>query len=409
MQEQTSDELLSHFVSQAPSLLRPAKGHLPYPYIVPGGAYQDELWDWDSFWVCKGLFALERYFEPGTRDLIRQHAIGSWKNFLENQAESGAIPIMAQPHKPDFFDCTTENGIERNNAKPIFAQFAKEISLVTGETKWLAPYFPRLLKFFKFWLRRYQSPCGLLVWGSDVAAGPDNDPTLYGRPEFSSGNIFLNCLFYKDLQAAMELADELDAVADRDWLAMTAESLREAIQSQCWDAVDGFYYSVDLQCGDHRDHYLPGLRKGMDMKWQSLPLKVKMFTGFLPMWCGAATEIQARLLVEKHLRNDDEFAAYWGVRSLARNERMYEPDADSMNPSNWLGPIWIVVQYMIYDGLKLYGYLSDADALATKTRELLKHDLRASGTLHECYHPDSGKPNFNAGFYSWNILATLMH
>jgi len=112
--------------------------------------------------------------------------------------------------------------------------------------------------------------------------------------------------------------------------------------------------------------------------------------------------------VEKHLRNEEEFAAPWGVRSMSKSERMYEPATDSANPSNWLGPIWIVANHMVYEALDRYGYEADANTLAEKTRSLLSGDLQKTGTLHECYDPDTGAPNFNGGFLSWNLLAAMM-
>jgi putative isomerase len=133
-----------------------------------------------------------------------------------------------------------------------------------------------------------------------------------------------------------------------------------------------------------------------------------MFTGFLPLWCGIASAEQARILVERHFRNEREFNAPWGLRSLAMSERMYAPATDSANPSNWLGPVWIVASYMVYEGLKRYNYSSDAALLAGKTRLLLEKDLLESGAMHECYDPDTGRPNFNTDFLSWNVLALLM-
>lgn len=252
------------------------------------------------------------------------------------------------------------------------------------------------------------SRCGLLVWGSDVAVGVDNDPTTYCRPEFSSGSLLLNCLYYEDLSASAELAFLLDEPAVAADLRAKAESIRRAIQTECWDENDGFYYTVDVQCEDLRDKYLSGIPKGMDTSWQTLPLKVKVFTGFLPMWCGIATEEHARTMVERHLRNAGEFDCLFGVRTLAATEKMYNTNTNTSNPSNWLGPVWILSNYLVYIALKRYGYDQDARELADKTLKLLQSDIESSGCLHECYHPETGEPNFNHGFFSWNILVSQM-
>jgi putative isomerase len=146
----------------------------------------------------------------------------------------------------------------------------------------------------------------------------------------------------------------------------------------------------------------------MPMSWMTLPLRVKMFTGFLPMWCGIASDDQARIMVDHHLRNPVEFDCQWGPPTLARNEKMYEPEANSANPSNWLGPVWILSSYFICAGLKRYGFHADAALLATKTERLLEKDLRETGSIHECYHAETGVPNFNTDFLSWNVLGLSM-
>lgn len=403
------DPLENYFLNAVRDILRPASGFLKHPYIVPGGHYSDQLWDWDSFWVSKGYLALLKRMDPALAREVISAAQGSWKNFMENQAENGTIPILIKSDDRDVFHCADDHGIEHNQAKPILAQLAWEVSEAIGDTEWVRPYFPQLLKFYDRWFSRYGTPAGLLVWGSDVAIGVDNDPTTYGRPEFSSANLLLNCFCYKDLITGTQLAQALNLKEEARILSERAEALKIAIQAECWDEVDGFFYTVDVQCRDARDIYIPKhIPRGMEMAWKTLPLKIKVFTGFLPMWCGVATRKQARQLVERHLRNENEFNTASGVPTLAKCEKMYAPDVKSGNPSNWLGPVWILPNYMIYSGLMEYGFHEDAALLAQKTRNLLRNDIERSGTIHEYYHPDTGFSDFNPGFLSWNVLATMM-
>lgn len=398
--------LESYFLKTIAGIFRPARGCLQHPFLVPGGIFHDEIWDWDSFWISKGLLALAREVPADTAEQFVLHSKGSWMNFFLLQAPNGAVPIMATSGNPDFFQCASVRG--RNQAKPVFGQFALDITEHTGDVFWVAPHFDGLMKFYTRWMSEYGTPSGLLVWGCDLAIGADNDPTTYGRPEFSSANLLLNCLFYQDVLAAKTLATMLGRDADADSLQSWADQVGGAVRRECWDASDGFFYTVDVQCADHRNKYIPSVPQGMEMSWKTIPLKIKMFTGFLPMWCGIASAEQGRLLVENHLRNECEFQAQFGIRSLSQSERMYEPGTNSANPSNWLGPVWIVANYMIYEALNRYGYHSDAKTLGSKIRSLLELDLQKTGTIHECYHPDTGAPNFNDGFLSWNILASLM-
>ena len=96
--------------------------------------------------------------------------------------------------------------------------------------------------------------------------------------------------------------------------------------------------------------------------------------------------------------------AAYGVRTLARNERMYNLEK-SNNPSNWLGAIWIVANYLVYKGLLRYQKTEQAEQLRQKTVTLLERNLETYGEMFESYHPDTGEPNLVPGFLSWNLLA----
>jgi putative isomerase len=145
----------------------------------------------------------------------------------------------------------------------------------------------------------------------------------------------------------------------------------------------------------------------MDMPWKCLPLRIQMFTGFLPLWCGIATPLQAKQLLKNNYLTDDRFCAKWGVRSLSSYEPMYTIKFSS-NPSDWLGPIWIIVNYFVWKSLRNYGLEKEARSLADKTISLLASDLATHGSLNEYYHPDTGTPLSHNGFVDWNMLVLEM-
>ncbi|MBP3543411.1 MAG: trehalase / alfa-L-rhamnosidase / mannosyl oligosaccharide glucosidase, partial [Lachnospiraceae bacterium] len=108
------------------------------------------------------------------------------------------------------------------------------------------------------------------------------------------------------------------------------------------------------------------------------------------------------------LMNPARFWTPWGIRSLAADEVMYRPDDSRGNPSNWLGPIWIVAEYLCFRALLDYGYVEEAKELCEKTLTLLGEDLEATGCLHEYYNPFTGEGIMNGGFLNWNILVLNM-
>ena len=411
--KEAADKLLKYFGGTAPQLLRPAEGVLQHPSVapsLPGKEYSTSLWDWDTLWTSRGLF---RYAAvAGDKDLqkrVGEHAQGSLFNFLDHQSEEGRIPIMMSVRDADPFGCLKKRPApnSQNQAKPVMGQLALLVADEMKDVAWLASRFDQLLRFYDSWTVDNRSATGLLVWGNDVAIGNDNDPTTFGRPFFSSANLLLNCLFYQDLVAGGVLAGRLGRVADEAKLGAQARELGAAIRRYCWDARDRFYYTVDVQCVDRRAELIPDVKRGMAMSWRCLPLRMQVFTGFLPMWCGIATQEQAKDLVQRHYLNEGSFHAAAGVRSLSREESMYSLEFSS-NPSNWLGPVWIIVNYLVWAGLKRYGFEAEAKDLADKTLRLLADDVAKSGSLNEYYHPDTGAPLSHRGFMDWNLLVLEM-
>ena len=410
--QQARSQLLDYFAKTAPQLLRPAEGILQQPSIapsLPGKQYATSLWDWDTFWTARGLFRFAKLSgDDALHAKIGEHAIGSLRNFFDHQSDEGRIPIMLDVGNADPFGCLKHASPNiQNQAKPVFGQFALLIAEELDSVDWLAPYFDHLLRFYDAWVLGNQASLGLFVWGDDVAIGNDNDPTTFGRPFFSSANPLLNCLFYQDLQAASELALRLNRPQDHERLNKQALALGGHIQQFCWDPRDCFYYTADVQCVDRRAELIHSVKPGMDMSWQCLPLRVQTFTGFLPLWCNLATPEQAKQLVQANYLADDRFRAEWGVRSLSAKETMYSL-VFSSNPSNWLGPVWIIVNYFIWKGLSNFGFQAEAAELSDKTLRLLAADLTKNGSLNEYYNPDTGAALSHKGFMDWNLLVLEM-
>jgi putative isomerase len=408
---QHADGLVRYFAENAPPLLRGPEGILKHPSIAPSlptKAYSTQLWDWDTLWTSQGLFRLAalQHDEPLKQKLC-EHVSGSLLNFLDHASPGGQIPIMMTADDPDPFRVLGKSAISRNQAKPVLGQLGLLAADQRGAASWLAPHFDSIVRFYDSWIRHNSSPIGLLVWGDDVAIGDDNDPTTFGRPFFSSANLLLNCLFYQDLLASAELARRLGRSADHDRLLSQAQKLAQRINKFCWDPRDSYYYTVDVQCVDRRAELIPTVPRGMDMSWKCLPMRIQMFTGFLPLWCGIATQQNAQKLIRTNYLADDRLCAPWGARSLSSRETMYSLEFSS-NPSNWLGPIWIIVNYFVWKALQRYGYKKEADALADKTLLLLSKDLEANGSLNEYYHPDTGAALSHKGFMDWNLLVLEM-
>ncbi|MFA5206734.1 MAG: hypothetical protein WC708_20230, partial [Lentisphaeria bacterium] len=74
------------------NLFHAPEGCLQHAYVDPGGPYAKNLWDWDSFWVITGLFALARREHGGAvPERLRTAAAGVLDNFLLHQGADGSL------------------------------------------------------------------------------------------------------------------------------------------------------------------------------------------------------------------------------------------------------------------------------------------------------------------------------
>lgn len=378
-----------------------------YPFLTPGSrSYQDVLWDWDS-WLSNVALrqilamtgSVEAYAEA------RPYEQGCVLNFLSCCDMDGWVPISISRGE-DILAAKPANFHEHNMHKPVLAQHAAFlVQQEDGDAEWLRDQFEYLQAFINNYRHHHRHRCGLYFWQTDAMIGVDNDPCTYFRPPRSSAAIYLNCMMYKELRAMVYLCECLglhEVAAD---YAKDAESLRAAINEHCWDERDGFYYSVDLNLLP--DTHVHGLHRGMPRNWDGLIQRIGVWTGFMALWAAIASPQQAERVVNEHYRDPRTFNAPFGVRSLSKLEKMYSTRATN-NPSNWLGPVWGIVNYLTFQGLLRYGFEDEAQELVDKTVRLFGRDLERFGALHEYYQPDNGEPILNRGFQSWNLLVLNM-
>lgn len=104
-------------------ILKPPKGLLRYPYLVPSGPYF-QLFDWDTYFMGVAL----------SYDRVGQPLADSVKDFLsfvdEHADDRGYLP---REIAPDALWALPEM------CKPFLAQAAYRASLTMGNAEWLRP------------------------------------------------------------------------------------------------------------------------------------------------------------------------------------------------------------------------------------------------------------------------------
>ncbi|MGD1108232.1 MAG: hypothetical protein ABR865_14410 [Terracidiphilus sp.] len=117
------------------------------------------------------------------------------------------------------------------------------------------------------------------------------------------------------------------------------------------------------------------------------------------LFAGAATPERARRTIHEHLLNPDEFWLAYPVASYAKTEPDYYQG--SRNECNWRGSTWAPSNYMIFQGLRRYGYQAESRELATRLFNLA---LLKNPVLREYYNAETGEGLGQTRFWGFTAL-----
>jgi Mannosylglycerate hydrolase MGH1-like glycoside hydrolase domain len=334
--------------------------------LLTGYAY-GEYFDWDLYFenIYLSYYGVSRY------------GFTNFKVFLDRQEPDGFVPRtlgIKYPRPTQMF-------------KPFLAQIAVLASRQNrNDYEWLRNrYYERLQRYLNRWFAYDHDGNGLPVWNSSDASGMDNQISRSGDLEsYTDEGVDLACYLYRELQAMAVIAKGLGKSDDQKMYLDHASHLANVINKVFWDEKDGFYYDRNEKTGKR--------------------INIKSVAGFIPLWAGVASRVQASRLVKEHLLNPREFWMKYPIATYARSEPEFYEGSRS-GECNWEGPSWIPTNYMVFHGLMQYGYTDVARQLATKTFEMA---LLENPVTREYYDSDTGKGNGMNPFWGWSSLAYVM-
>jgi len=357
------------------------------------------IFGWDS--LLNGLaLSLEsnRYAaEAVLAALQTQYPNGNVPNW---RSRSGGTPDRSQP--------------------PVGAYCVLKLFGKSGDHALLESAYPFLKKWHAFWTepatggkpRRDGNGDGLLEWGSDKRlisdeeARGESEATAELRARWESGQddlpnwddvpansgsgtltlnaVDLNSLYALDAWCLSQIADVLDNRAEHDAYLDEYESLRKLINEQLWNSREGFYF---------------------DRFWDGRFSRRKAASNFYPLLARIPDENRAQL-VRKHLLNPREFWGDFIVPTISRDDPAFN---DPANPSrqSWRGTIRPPTNYLIYQGLKAYGFDAEATEFARKSFGLFFNAWRNFQLCPESFQPLSGEAAGDR-FRSWGPLFALL-
>jgi glycogen debranching enzyme len=326
----------------------------------PDGGRDDwTIFAWDSFFN-----SLELAVESP------KLAVDAVKAVLETQYPNGNIPNWRGRY----------GGTADRSQPPVGAYAVLKLFQKTGDMDMLRFAYPFLQKWHDFWtarkpnglIRRDGNGDGLLEWGSDAEllgkdvpswekdasgrqraaweSGEDDLPNWDDVPfNEASGTLTLNCVdlnsFYAlDSWCLSQIATILGQGHDAERYLAQYERVKAAVNERLWNEKEGFYF---------------------DRYWDGRFSAHKAASGFLPLVARIPDEKRARKMLNQ-LLDPKKFWGDYVVPTVSRDDPAFKPESQQY----WRGTIWPPTNYLVYQGLKAYGFDLVASEFAKKSSEM---------------------------------------
>jgi putative isomerase len=343
------------------------------------------LADWDNFFAST-------LAGVGDRDLAYANVI----ELLREETAEGFVPNYARPGGWKSFD---------RSEPPVGAITALGLYNKYHDRWFLEDTFEPLLKWNRWWAA-HRDMQGYLTWGSDwdnkpgnfddgsqgtwqgaiFESGLDNSPmydgTTYNHEShlLEFADVGLMGMYVADCEALAKIADVLGKTDEAKELRDRSARYGAKLKTM-WNEPAGMFLNKNLHTGEVSHRLSP--------------------TNFYPMLAHVATEEQAKVMVEKHLLNPQEFWGEWVIPSIERDDPAFK------DQNYWRGRIWGPMNYLVYLGLCNYDDPEVRKEFAEKSYKLFEKEWKEKGHVHENYNAVTGEGddvNSSDRFYHWGAL-----
>ncbi len=330
--------------------VRAAEGQIGRRWTTPDVWPHRHMWLWDS-----------AFHAVGWRELDGEMAQDAILAVIEQRGSDGKIDLCQAPEPMDH----------PHTQPPILAWGAWRVFEVTGDESFLARCYEPLGRFIN-WLfaNRDANDNGLLEWKKEFddercrcgESGWDNSPRF--DRNIIEDHVDLNSYVVREMQILAQMAEVLGK--DSDWRER-ADSLAALVDERLWHEETGLYF--DRGPGEDPSEWMT----------------IKSGACFLPMIAAIPSRERARRMVAEHLTDESEFWAATPVPTVALDEPEYSDDM-------WRGPAWMNNNYLIWEGLKCYGFEEVADELRRRSLRSIRYWYEKTGGIYEYYDPRRETP-----------------
>lgn len=359
-------------------------GELEHEGMFPSYHYSGfhGFWAWDSWKHAVGL----AYYNV---DLAKNQM----RAMFDFQSDDGFIVDCI------FRDTTIEAHNYRDTKPPLSAWAVSKIYEKDKDADFVKEMYPKVKKYHEWWYnKRDHDQDGLCEYGSTdgtvIAAkwesGMDNairfdDSEILKNGEsaysLNQESVDLNAYLYAEKLYLSELATIINNTEDAKFFRAEAGVLKNKIQRQFYDPVEGWFYDTTLD--------------------GTTFIKGEGSEGWTALWANAATQEQADA-VKKKLMDPEKFYTKVPFQTMSADHEKFNP-----LKGYWRGPNWLDQAYFGVKGLRNYGFNEEADKATHQIIEGANGILGKGQAIRENYHPITGE-GLNAQNFSWSAAHLIM-
>jgi len=371
---------------------------LPHPYVVPGGRFR-EVYYWDSYFTLLGLASSQRWQQ--VRDMVDNFA---WQLDQYGHIPNGNRSYYLSRSQPPFFSLMVEL-LARHEGDDAYRRYLPQLriehafwmhgaeGLAPGQVRERVVRLADGQLLNRYWdaraVPRTESWTDDLATAAQASRRPPSQVYRDLRAGAESGWDFssrwlddpaqlssirttaivpvdLNSLLFQLEQTLARASTASGARDDARHYQQLAASRRVAINTQLWDARQGYYVDRDLDSGQQR----PALTAA----------------ALFPLWLKVADAAQAR-------RTADAVEA-----GLLRSGGLLTTQHDT--GQQWDAPNgWAPLQWVAVDGLQQYGQQALARTLGVRFLRTVQSVYDRDGKLVEKYVVDGSASGGGGGEY----------
>jgi hypothetical protein len=334
-------------------------------------------------------------------------AVDALRAVLETQYPSGNIPNW----RGRF------GGTADRSQPPVGAFVVLKLFERLGDMEILRHAYPYLQRWHDYWMaprangtaRRDGNGDGLLEWGSDAEligrnvpsweknasgrmragweSGQDDLPNWDDAPfNEETGTLMLNCVdlnsqYALDAWCLAEIASVLERPVDVERYRDQYEKTRALVNSRLWNEKEGFYY---------------------DRYWDGRFSIHKAASAFFPLLARIPDDARAQKML-KHLLDPKQFWGDYVIPSISRDDPAFRPESQQ----SWRGAVRPSTNYLVYQGLKAYGFDAIASEFARKSAEMFLRSWESFGLSPENFDSLTGEAG-GERYQSGGPLAALI-